>query len=105
MHRREISYASNRDFGVQVALINVVSFAGVKTATRGRRGSSGSCYNRRRINDLGSEAEGAKMSYYFHRYLLGANVKLVIPADPKCLVGACPDSGGPWVGTAPEQTC
>ena len=66
-------------FGVLVALIIGVSVAGMKIASRGRKGSFGSCYNRRRINDLGSQAASAKMGHYFHRHSQGNNVKSFVP--------------------------
>jgi hypothetical protein len=87
MHTHEISYASNREFGVQVAPIIIVSLDSVKTAIRGRRGTSGSCYNRCRINDLGNETAGVKMEHYFHRYLMGAYVKWIAPQSRKSLNG------------------
>jgi hypothetical protein len=93
MHRSQISYAPNRDFGVQVALITVVSFAGAKTATAGHSESFRSCYNRRHINRLGSKGKGVKMIHNFYRHLPGDNVKLVIPVDPKCPTDADHDSG------------
>jgi hypothetical protein len=47
-------------FGVPGALINGVSLAGMKTASKGRKGSPGPCYNRRRINELGWSKEGER---------------------------------------------
>jgi len=82
MHSRKISYASNSEFGVPVALVTVVSLTGVKTATRGRRRSSGSCYNRRDISHLGKQVASVKIGQYFHRYRLGDYVKLLIPSAP-----------------------
>jgi len=91
MHRRKIFDPYSSIFGVLVAAIHGVRFAGVKPASRGRRGSSGSCYNRRRINDLGSGAASAKMIDYFHRHAQGENVKRFV------LV-----AGGPLSGTTPN---
>ncbi len=85
MHKREISYPSNSEFGVPVAPRNVVSLVGVKTAIRGRSGASGSCYNRRRINDLGYQVAGAKMNQHFHRHPVGVNVKWITPRSPESL--------------------
>jgi len=70
-----------RHFGVLSALTNGVSLVGMKTASKGRRGSSGSCYNRRRINDLRSRAAGAKIGQYFYWHSQGNKVKSFIPVS------------------------
>lgn len=70
----------NREYGVLVARIAGVCFAGVKAAGRGRRGSSGNGYNRNLINDLGNKVAGAKKSKYLHRDQQGEKVKRVAPA-------------------------
>jgi hypothetical protein len=87
MHMSGISYPSNSEFGVQVALIIIVNLVGVKTETRGRSGASGPCYNCRRINDLGNQAAGAKIGQFLHRHILGDNVKLIVPQSHKSLAG------------------
>jgi hypothetical protein len=76
-------------FGVLVALINGVGSGGEKYASRGRNGSFISCYNRRRINELGSQAASAKMGHYFHRHSQGNKVKSFVP------VSDCPQNGRP----------
>lgn len=55
-------------------------FARVNTASRGRRGSSRSCYNRPSISYLGKESAGTKMGQFFHRHFLGEKVKLIARA-------------------------
>jgi hypothetical protein len=95
MHSRKIYYPSNCEFGVQVALISGVSLDGLKTATSGRRGTSGSCYNRRCINDLRNRAAGTEMGQFIHRYELGDNVKLIVPQCPKSPAGTREHK---WIG-------
>jgi len=63
----------------------------MKVAVRGRKGSSGSCYNRRRISDLGRQAAGTKKGHYFHRHSQGNNVKSFVPA------GQCLQNGKPVI--------
>ena len=87
MRRRKISYRLNSEFGVQVALISVVSLGGMKTSTAGRRRATVLHYNRRPINDLGNQAVDAKMEHYFPGYLVGDNVKLIVPEGLKSLAG------------------
>ena len=87
MHRRKFSYPSAGNLAYWLLSIAGVSVAGVKTASRDRRGSSGSCYNRRCINDLEIRALGAKMGQYFHRDLQGDNVKWIVPASLRSLIG------------------
>ena len=82
---------SFKRFGVLVALINGESFAGMKNATRDRKGVSGSCYNRRRISNLGSQAARVKRDRFFHRYSQGNNVKSFVPARQ------CPQNGKPAI--------
>jgi len=55
-------------------------FAGVNTASRGRRGSSRSWYNCCSISYLGKESVGVKMGQLFHRHLLGEKVKWIARA-------------------------
>jgi hypothetical protein len=69
------------EFGVLVALIKDVRFAGVKIASRGRKGSSGSCYNRCRINNLGMRAVNAKIGHYCHGHSQGIKVKSFVPVS------------------------
>ena|ERR1700732_4487409 len=80
MHSSEYSDAAGCEFGVWVAPIYGVSVAGTKTACSSRKRGIGSCYNRRRINDLGTRAERAKIAQFFHRHELGDNVKGIVPA-------------------------
>jgi hypothetical protein len=80
MHSSEYSDAAGCEFGVRVAPIHGVSVAGTKTACSSRKGGIGSCYNRRRINDLGTRAERARIAQFFHRHGLGDNVKGIAPA-------------------------
>ena len=80
MHSSEYSDAAGCEFGVRVAPIHAVSVAGTKAACRDRKRGIGSCYNRRRINDLGTRAERAKIAQFFHRHGLGDNVKGIVPA-------------------------
>ena len=80
MHDSENSDATKREFGVRVARIHAVSDAGVKTARSSRTGSSGACYNRRRINELETKAAGAKTARFLDRHGLGDNVKGIVPA-------------------------
>jgi hypothetical protein len=47
----------------------------MKTAPKGRKGPSGTCYNCSRINNLGKRAAGAKISHAVHRHSQGENVK------------------------------
>jgi hypothetical protein len=51
----------------------------MKSAFRGLKGSSGTCYNRSRINDLGRRAASAKKDHFFHRYSQGNKVKSFVP--------------------------
>ena len=92
--QRKFSYPFAGNVGVQVAPIAGVSVAGVKTAYRGRRGSSASCYNRRSISDLGNQAAGAKMGEYFHWHILGDNVKLIARAGLRTPFGTRQEPGG-----------
>ena len=87
MHRRKFSYSFAGNVGVQVAPIAGVSVASVKTASRGRRGSSSSCYNRRCIKDLGIAAAGAKMGRFSHRHSQGNKVKWIVPASLRSQIG------------------
>ena len=80
MHGSEYSDAAGCEFGVRVAPIHGVSAANTKTAGSSRKGGIGSCYNRRRINDLGTGAERAKIAQFSHRHGLGDNVKGIVPA-------------------------
>src|SRR6266699_1481727 len=80
MHRGEISDPTAGAFGVRVG--------GVKTASGGRRGSSGTCYNGRYFNDLGTMAERAKMEHFFHRHAKGTKVKCIVPVSLKSQSGA-----------------
>ena len=56
------------EFGVRVARIHGVSVASMKTARSGRKGGVGTCYNRRRINDLGTAAARAEIAQFSHRH-------------------------------------
>ena len=58
-----------------VALIIEVILAGMKTACKCRKMSTGSWYNRRLINNLRRRLAGAKIDHYLHRHLQGENVK------------------------------
>jgi hypothetical protein len=51
----------------------------MKIASRGRKRSFGTRYNRRFINDLGIGAASAKMGHYFHRHSQGDYVKSFVP--------------------------
>jgi len=51
----------------------------MKPAFRGRKGSSGSWYNRRRINDLEMQAAIDKMRHYLYRHSQGEKVKSFVP--------------------------
>ena len=66
----------------------------MKTASRGRRGASGSCYNGRYFNDLGPVAAGAKMDLFFHRHLMGDKVKFIVLVSLWSLVGTA-DTNAP----------
>ena len=50
----------------------------MKPAFRGRKGPSGSWYNRRRINDLEMQAAIDKMRHYLYRHSQGEKVKSFI---------------------------
>ena len=88
MHWGEISDPTAGAFGVRVAPIPGVSVGGVKTASGGRRGSSGSCYNGRYFNDLGTMVVRAKMEHFFHRHAKGTKVKCIVPVSLKSQSGA-----------------
>jgi len=70
----------NRDYGVQVAHIAVVCFAGVKQEVRRRKGSSDAHCNRCRFNDLESTTASDKKSNFLHRHAQGENEKSFAPA-------------------------
>jgi hypothetical protein len=53
----------------------------MKSAFKGRMGSSDTCYNRRRINDLGRLAGSVKKDHFFHRYSQGNKVKSFVPVS------------------------
>jgi hypothetical protein len=53
----------------------------MEKAFTGRKVSSGSCYNRRRINDLESQAVSDKMDHYIHRHSEGTKVKWFVPVS------------------------
>lgn len=55
----------------------------MKTVVRGHRGSSGACYNRRYISDLGELAACAKMNQHFHRHSQGTNVKWIVQSGDR----------------------
>jgi hypothetical protein len=65
----------NREYGVRVAHIAGVCFAGMEAAIRGHRQSSGAGCNRSRINDLEKALAGPKKSKYLHKYVRGEKVK------------------------------
>jgi hypothetical protein len=88
MHSREISDPTVGAFGVLVAPINGATVGGVKTASGGRRGPSGSCYNGRYFNDLGTEAVRARMAHFLDRHAKGDNVKWIVPVSLKSQDGA-----------------
>jgi hypothetical protein len=69
----------------------------MKIALRGRKGPSGSCYNRRRISDLGCQAAGAKIRHYFHRHSQGNKVKSFVP------LSECPQNGKPAIELRGEK--
>jgi hypothetical protein len=51
----------------------------MKPAFRGPKASSGSWYNRRRINELEMEGAIDKMRHYLHRHSKGEKVKSFVP--------------------------
>jgi hypothetical protein len=53
--------------------------------------SFSSWYNRRRINELGSQPASAKLGQYFHRHSQGYKVKSFVP------VNDCPQNGRPAI--------
>ena len=69
------SDAMNREYGVWVAHIAGVSFAGVKGAVRDRRSSPGFGCNRNRINELGNGIASAQKSKCLHRQKQGEKRK------------------------------
>ena len=71
---------NSSDFGARVAPIRRVRLIGVGNAFGGHDGFLGSCYNRRRINDLECRAASAKMSQYCyrHRHANNANDRAIM---------------------------
>ena len=69
----------NRDYGVQVARIAGVCFAGVRHEVRRHKESSDAHCNRCRFNDLESKAASDKKSNYLHRHTQGENEKWFAP--------------------------
>ena len=88
MHWGEISDPTLSAFGVRVAPILDEGVSGVKIASGGPKGSSGSCYNGRYFNDLGTVAVRAKMEHFFHRHAKGTKVKWIVPVSLKSQSGA-----------------
>ena len=79
MQRRKICNAMNREYGVRVAHIAGVCFAGVRGAGRGRTGPSDKGCNRSGINDLKGSPASTQMSKYLHRHIQGEKEKAIVP--------------------------
>jgi len=69
----------------------------MKTRTRGRKSSSGACYNRRHISRLENGAGCSKMEHSFHRHSQGKKVKSFVPE------GEWPQNGEPGQWTAGQK--
>ena len=87
--------SSAGQFGVLVALITGVNVTSMETTSTEHLGSSGTCYNRRRISNLESSPASAKIGHSFHRHSQGKKVKSFVPGSKwgqngepgKCTVG------------------